>query len=358
LVSYLAVPLTIKEEVIGLLYLYTKEEHEFSAEEIEFLASLGAQTAIAIHNSRLYERLRKQTLELERAHAELEDRVKERTAELANINEALNAEIAERTLVEEKLRQSEAQFSSLAKELEQQLIDSDRLVSFGELAASIAHEFNNPLQIILGYVQDLVSEMKSSDPDHQALKIVERETLRCSGIIRNLMDFARPSRADLALLDVENIIQNSIQVAVGHLETSKVKVKIDVQPGLPLICADRNQLQQVLINLFFNAAEAMPGGGTLTVRAAINPPGHAEEDKLTIAVADTGVGIEPAAMANIFRPFFTTKKKKGMGLGLSICQRILNAHGGRISVESAAGSGTTFYLHFPLIKAADYGRVA
>ncbi|HEV8341568.1 MAG TPA: ATP-binding protein [Candidatus Binatia bacterium] len=358
LVSYLAVPLIIKEEVIGILCLYAKEEHEFSVEEIEFLSSLAAQAAIAIHNSRLYEQLKRQAIELEKSHLELEERVRERTSQLGAVNQALKAEIAERRQVEEKLRDREAQLSSLAKELEQQLIASDRLVSMGELAASIAHEFNNPLQIILGYIQDFLSEMKPSHPDHQALTIVEKETLRCSEIIQNLLDFARPANADLALLDIETIIRNSIQVVMGHLVNSQIKVTMDIQPNLPLISADGNQLVQVLINLFFNAAEAMPGGGTLTVRATALFPDQATEEKLMIAVSDTGIGIEPEAMANIFRPFFTTKKKKGMGLGLSICERIIKAHGGEIKVESTCGSGTTFYLHFPLIKTTDYGSAA
>jgi PAS domain S-box-containing protein len=358
LVSYLGLPLIVKEEVLGILCLFTKEEHEYSAEEIDFLSSVAASVAMVIHNSQLYEQLKKQAVKLEESHLELEERVRERTSQLGAVNQALKAEISERRQVEEKLRDREAQLSSLAKELEQQLIASDRLVSMGELAASIAHEFNNPLQIILGYIQDFLSEMKPSHADHQALTIVEKETLRCSEIIQNLLDFARPAKADLALLDIETIIRNSIQVVMGHLVNSQIKVTMDVQPNLPLISADGNQLVQVLINLFFNAAEAMPGGGTLTVRAAAVFPDQATEEKLLIAVSDTGIGIEPEAMANIFRPFFTTKKKKGMGLGLSICERIIKAHGGEIKVESTCGSGTTFYLHFPLIKTTDYGSAA
>ena len=271
-----------------------------------------------------------------------------------------------RKRTEEALRESEEKFRNLAKQLEDQLIVSDRLVSIGELAASIAHEFNNPLQIILGFTQDLLSEVKASDPHREALKIVEKETVRCKEIIKNLLDFARPTRADLALSVVEPIIRNSTKLALGYLQKSEVKVEIDIQPNLPRIYADPNQLDQVLINLFFNAAEAMPKGGTLTIRAATNPvaSAHADEDgggghfELTIAVSDTGIGIGPESVRNIFRPFFTTKKKKGMGLGLSICERIMKIHGGRISVESTRGVGTTFYLHFPLTEARDHGRVS
>ena len=138
--------------------------------------------------------------------------------------------------------------------------------------------------------------------------------------------------------------------------------------GNPVVKLVRDGIEfsQVLINLFFNAAEAMPKGGNLTVRARTNPVLSPDVDKggaehhpeVTIAVSDTGTGVDPESMPNIFRPFFTTKKKKGMGLGLSICEGILKAHGGRISVESTWGIGTTFYLHLPLTEAKNDERVA
>ena len=366
LVSYLGVPLIVKEHVLGILCLFTKEEHEFSAEEIDFVSSVASSAAMAIYNSQLYEQLKTQAADLEIARGALEFRVRARTSELAEANEALRAEIAERQRIENKLRESEQQLRTLAKELEEQLIVSDRLVSLGQLTASIVHEFNNPLQIILGFTQDLISETESSQSHYEALKMVEGATFRCKEIIKGLADFARPAPADLRLSAVEPIIRNSVKLALSYLEKSKVIVEIDIPPDLPRIYADPQQLQQVLINLFFNAAEAMPKGGTVTVRAKSNPVLSPEVDKnggeshseLTIAVSDTGTGVDPESMPNIFRPFFSTKKKKGMGLGLSICEGILKAHGGRISVESTWGNGTTFYLHFPLTEANNDERVA
>ena len=130
---------------------------------------------------------------------------------------------------------------------------------------------------------------------------------------------------------------------------------VDLEPDLPPIFADPQQLRQVLINLSFNAAEAMADGGTLAFRAAANrvaAKDHSGNDEaqveLTIAICDTGPGIGPELLPDIFRPFFSTKKGKGMGLGLSICERIMKTHRGRISVESRPGEGTTFYLHFPV----------
>ena len=300
---------------------------------------------------------------LQQAHDELEDRVRQRTEELSSTNAVLQTEIAERERIAAKLRANEEELRCLSKDLEEQLIESDRLVSVGELAASIAHEFNNPLQIILGYTQDLLRETYPPDRQHESLQIIESETRRCALLIRNLMDFVRPTREDRRLADVEPIVRNSLAVAQGYLGNSKIRIVVDISPNLPPIYAESNQLQQVLLNLIFNAAEAMPNGGTLTVRAATNPVaptgarkgGREGRLELTLIVTDTGVGIEPAALPKIFRSFFTTKQKKGMGLGLSICERIVKAHGGKISVESTLGKGTTFYLHFPLADKGDDG---
>jgi two-component system NtrC family sensor kinase len=298
---------------------------------------------------------------LRAARDELEVRVRERTSELGHTNEILTSELGERSRIEEKLRQSEARLSELAKQLELQLIASDRLVSVGELAASVAHEFNNPLQIILGFAQELLEEIKPSEPHHESLAIIETETRRCREIIRNLLDFARPVEAERAPAPVEPIVRNGVRLVFHYLQLSKIKTEIDIQPDLPPIYADSQQLQQVLMNLAFNAAEAMPKGGRLTIRAAKESAGERHDGpgpELIIAVSDTGAGIPKENMTKIFRPFFSTKQKKGMGLGLSICERIVEAHGGRIIVESEPGAGTTFYLHFPLTEAKQYGRTS
>jgi signal transduction histidine kinase len=149
-------------------------------------------------------------------------------------------------------------------------------------------------------------------------------------------------------------------LAIQYQKTNVVTA-LDLEPNLPPILADPQQLRQVLINLAFNAAEAMPNGGTLTFRAAmkfLEPAKDGQEcgpnnRELTITVSDTGVGIDPDKLSSIFRPFFTTKKRKGMGLGLSICERIVKSHRGRITTESTPGKGTTFYLHFPATEAKE-----
>jgi PAS domain S-box-containing protein len=345
LVSYLGVPLTIQGQVLGILCLYTREEHEFTKDEIDSFSALSVQAAIAIHNSQLYERLKNQTVELRLAGDELEMRVEERTAALAAANEDLRSEIRERKQVEEKLRESEGRLLTFANQLEDHLIANDRLISVGELSASVAHEFNNPLQIILGFAQNLIQEESFSEAQQQDLCIIEEEARRCRGIIRNLLDFARPTSNEPVPIVVDAIVHDSIKLVRGYLDKSNIAVDIRIPADLPSIYGDPQPLKQVLINLFFNAVDAMPNGGTLSIGAAAEQASH-----VTIAVCDTGQGIHPETLPHIFRPFFTTKKKRGTGLGLSVCDRIIKAHGGSITVKSSQEGGTTFFLHFPLME--------
>jgi PAS domain S-box-containing protein len=353
LVSYLGVPLTVQGEVLGILGLYTKEEHEFTKDEIDSLSSLAVQAAIAINNSQLYEKLKNRTVELQKAHDELELRVEERTAALGKANEVLRSEIDERKQVEERLRESEGRLMAFANQLEDHLIANDRLISVGELSASLAHEFNNPLQIILGFVQNLIQEESFSEARQQDLHIIEDEARRCRGVIRNLLDFARPTSNEPVPIVVDVIVRDSIKLVRGYLDKSSIAVDIHIPPDLPTIHGDPQPLKQVLINLFFNAVDAMPAGGTLSIGAAAE-----STSCLTIAVSDTGQGIPPETLPHIFRPFFTTKQKRGTGLGLSVCDRIIKAHGGSITVESCRNRGTTFFLHFPLTEGKSDDRVS
>ena len=245
------------------------------------------------------------------------------------------------------------------KEMEQQLISSDRLVAIGEMAIAVAHEFNNPLGIILGFSQDLLTEVESVDPRYNSLKIIEEEARRCKKIMRELMEFGRPTPAQFACVNAGELVRRGVDLISSQAQKVKVQTQIEIQKELPQIWADPQQVTQVLVNLFFNAMEAMPAGGTLTVRGAIKGEGEKEDhghalaplpNEVVIAVADTGSGIQPKDLPKIFRTFFTTKQKKGMGLGLSVCESIMKAHGGRIAVESVPGKGTTFYLYFPVKK--------
>jgi PAS domain S-box-containing protein len=248
--------------------------------------------------------------------------------------------------IQEELRRSEERLKEQAQELEQQLIASGRLVSLGEITASMAHEFNNPLGIIMGFTQDLLSDTDPSHPNHRPLKIIDEETKRCHKIIQDLLQFARPRSTDLCLTDVRGVIEKTIHLVSNHLYKQKIEAITEIEENLPDIHADAQQLEQVLVNLYLNAIDAMPEGGKLTVRANLKPS-DGTSAMVVVTVTDTGFGIEERDLPKIFQPFFTAKKKRGLGLGLPVCERIIRNHGGRIEVESRPGEGTTFRFYLP-----------
>ena len=249
---------------------------------------------------------------------------------------------------QEALRESEEKLRRQAQELEQQLIASGRLVSLGEITASMAHEFNNPLGIVMGFTQDLLSETDPSSPSYRSLKIIDEETKRCEKIIRNLLQFARPRATEVSQTDIRQLVEKTINLLANHLYKQKIEAISEIENNLPSISADPQQMEQVLVNLCLNAIDAMPEGGKLTVAAKAEPPTDGGSSTVAITVADTGFGIEERDLPKIFQPFFTAKKKRGLGLGLPICNRIIKNHGGRIKVESQPGKGTTFKVHLPL----------
>jgi PAS domain S-box-containing protein len=260
-------------------------------------------------------------------------------------------DLTERRQVEEALRESEKRLRQQAEELEQQLIASGRLVSLGEITASMAHEFNNPLGIVMGFAQDLLTETDSSSPQYRYLRIIDEETKRCQKIIQELLQFARPSATQLCPTEIQQMINKSTNLIANQLYKQKIELCLNVDESLPRINADAQQLEQVLINIYLNAIDAMPEGGRLTVGAKPeNRNGAAPMAVVTIA--DTGFGIEKENLSKIFLPFFTAKKTKGLGLGLPICERIIKNHGGSIEFTSELGQGTTFQIRLPLREEA------
>jgi PAS domain S-box-containing protein len=255
-------------------------------------------------------------------------------------------DLTERKQVEEALRESELKLRRQAEELEQQLIASGRLVSLGEITASMAHEFNNPLGIIMGFAQHLQSEADPASSNYQALKIIDDETRRCQKIIQELLQFARPKSSELKPTQIKETVEKTLNLVANHLYKKKIDSAVEITPSLPDLHADSQQLEQVLLNLYLNAIDAMPQGGKLTVSAQGHELGGGAS--VVIAVADTGFGIEKDALNRIFQPFYTAKKTRGLGLGLPICERIIKNHGGNIEVDSTVGKGTTFKIVLPL----------
>ena len=259
-------------------------------------------------------------------------------------------DISDRTAAEDALRRSEEQLRKQAQELEQQLIASGRLVSLGEITASMAHEFNNPLGIVMGFIQDIMSETDPSDPHYRSLKIIDEESKRCEKIIQDLLQFARPKSADLCPTDVKQVLEKTLGLVTNHLYKQKIETITRIEDDLPKIYADPQEMEQVLVNLYLNAIDAMPESGTLTVAAKPVSSTSGTPQEVVISVADTGFGISPEDLPKIFQPFFTAKKKRGLGLGLPICDRIIKNHGGRIKVESQPGQGTTFEIYLPVAQ--------
>jgi signal transduction histidine kinase len=261
-------------------------------------------------------------------------------------------DISERKQAEDALRQSEEKLRKQAQELEQQLIASGRLVSLGEITASMAHEFNNPLGIVMGFTQDLLSETDPSNPHHRSLKIIDEETKRCEKIIRDLLQFARPKSTDFCPTDVKQVVEKTLGLVTNHLYKQKIEAITQIEETLPKIYADPQELEQVLVNLYFNAIDAMPDGGTLTVAAKTILDASGAPHEVVISVSDTGFGIASEDLPKIFQPFFTARKQRGLGLGLPICDRIIKNHGGRIKVESQPGQGTAFEIYLPVASPA------
>ena len=256
-------------------------------------------------------------------------------------------DITQRKFIEEALRESEERFRRQAQELEQQLIMSGRLVSLGEVTASMDHECNNPLGIIMGFVEDMLSNTDPADPNYRTLQIIDEEAKRCRQIVRDLMEYARPRITEFCLTSIADVIDKTLQLVENRLYKQKVSVEKTLEPDLPRIQADSLQLEQVLVNLYLNAIDAMPEGGKLIVESGVKlADGTAQ--MVVITVADTGFGIAETDLAKIFQPFFTAKKRRGIGLGLPICQRIVKNHGGRIEVKSQQGIGTAFMIYLPL----------
>lgn len=269
----------------------------------------------------------------------------ERDLRLLDILARQAADLIERKRAEEALRESEDKLRRQAKELEQQLIASGRLVSLGEITASMAHEFNNPLGIVMGFAEDLLIDKQPSDPEYQALKIMHEETKRCQKLIQDLMEYSRPRSVEKQACDLGELVEKSFRLVANRLQKQKIMSEVEIEPELPPIEADPRQIEQVLVNLCLNAVDAMPDGGKLNV--SVRGDGDAA---LAITVSDTGIGISADDLSKIFQPFFSAKKKSGLGLGLPICSRIVANHRGNIQVESRPGAGTTFRVLLPALK--------
>jgi PAS domain S-box-containing protein len=236
-------------------------------------------------------------------------------------------------------------------ELESQLSQAEKLSSIGLLAAGVAHEVNTPLAVISSYAQMLSKQVNGDNKQSALLEKITRQTFRASEIVNSLLNFSRTSSTEFADVDLNRVIKDTLTLLEHQFKTARINVQQELYPELPPIQGNTGKLQQVFLNLFLNAKDAMPGGGTLTI-STVN--GH----KVQVRVADTGTGIAQEHIHRIYDPFFTTKNKPktghsgGTGLGLSVTYGIIQEHAGKIRVDSTPGHGTTFIMEFPLVRKA------
>jgi signal transduction histidine kinase len=310
--SVLATPLISRERLVGVLNLFGQTgSNAFDDEALRLAQVYANQAAVFIENARLVEELRQ-------AAAELEARVEKRTREL--------------------------------RETQAQVIRAEKMAAVGRLAASVAHEVNNPLQAIALHLQ-LVAEGGLSHSGDEQIAIVQHELDRIAGIVQRLLEFQRPKRGRRSLQEIPTVLNDVLALAGKQLQNAAVTVDLEVQPEIAPVLAAGDQLKQVFLNLILNAVEAMPAGGQLVIRA------RQQGDEIFISFADTGTGITPEEMAQVFEPFFSTKHT-GSGLGLAVSHEIVTNHGGDLEASSIAGRGATFTVRLPAHKQGEMAHVA
>jgi two-component system, NtrC family, sensor histidine kinase HydH len=299
IVSMLAAPLRIGDQIIGGLRIYTGERKLFSATEKDLLESLAGQAAIAIENARLYH-------ELAEAH---------RTTQRSY----------------EELRAAPTE-----------LVKREKLAALGEMAALVAHEIRNPLTAVRGFAQRIQRRVVEDTGLVQACQIIMDEVDRLNKVIVDVLDFARNLEPRFAGHSLNQLVQDVLRLETPTLTERGIAIHCDCNPHLGPVRLDAGQIRQVLLNLIANARQLLTGeGGQITLCTRRPEPGWQALD-----VTDNGPGIPPEVQGKIFTPFFTTKLR-GTGLGLTAAQRILDDHGGRLSFETEVGKGTTFTLWLP-----------
>ncbi len=230
---------------------------------------------------------------------------------------------------------------------------AEKLAAVGRLAAGVVHEINNPLATISACAESLEARVEEGafghstevEDLHEYLGLIRSEAFRCKAITNGLLDFSRVRTSNRSMIDVSDLIRSSANLIAHQKRGSDINIKFEMEENLPQINADHGQIQQAIIALAANAIDAMPNGGTLTFRA------KSANNRVSIEIQDSGIGIAPENLSKVFEPFFTTKEVgKGTGLGLAVCYGIITEHGGRLAVRSNVGIGTTFTIFLPIQK--------
>ncbi|HEY76696.1 MAG TPA: GAF domain-containing protein [Thermoflexia bacterium] len=293
--SLLAVPVKVENRVVAVLGAGSVRPAAFTRSDLRLFEAIAAQLGIVMENARLYE--------------------------------------------------AERELRKLVEWSRTQLVMNERLVATGRLAASLAHEINNPLQAVHNSLQLMLSFSLEPEEQREYLQIAAEEVKRLMDLVSRMLDFARRPRRGMKVVQINDLIKRSLTLCNKYLQHHHIAVRRDLDPNLPPVQANPDELSQVFLNLILNAVDAMPEGGSLCITSRL-----AEDGRIAISFTDTGHGIPDEHLGRIFEPFFTTKEG-GSGLGLSVSLDVVRRHGGEITVKSTEGEGATFTIWLPVLSA-------
>jgi two-component system, NtrC family, sensor kinase len=244
----------------------------------------------------------------------------------------------------ETLERKVAERAAEMRAIQTQMLQAEKLAAIGKLAAGVAHEINNPLTGVLTNASLLLQDTPAGDPDRADLQTIVDETMRCRKIVKGLLEFSRQAKPQTQPLELNQVIEDVLGLVKNQASFRNIVLEMALDPDLPAVMADRDQMRQVVLNIVLNAAEAMPGGGRLRLASTFDRAAG----RARIEAKDTGSGIPEEIQARMFEPFYTTKKT-GTGLGLAIAYGIVEEHKGRLRVDSAPGRGTTMIIELPTL---------
>ena len=236
--------------------------------------------------------------------------------------------------------------ASVLFEKEQALLNATRLMTMGNMISEISHDLRKPLTSIKGGLQIVRQRWPEIAEESEFFKMAEDEVHRMNDLVRELVNFSNPNRYETAKIDLRQIVERAAELVSPDLRKNKIKLEASFGEANWEIIANKNQIMEVFLNLYINAIDAMPNGGSLTVRGEVEQPPHKSDDYLAIRVTDTGMGIRKDDISRIFDRYYTTKET-GTGLGMAVVERVISAHNGTLHMESEEGHGTTFTAYFP-----------